>query len=235
MQSLGILITGTDTGAGKTFVACGIATALRRRGLSVGPFKPAETGCDWDPLSRTLIPADAQLLREASQTEASLDTICPYRFRTPVAPAVAADLEGSVIDSERVKERLRDCYSTLASSHDVILVETAGGILAPLAERFNYADLARLLSLPVLIVAGSKLGAINHTLLTLAFLEAAGLKILGCVVNHCTPERTPAIETNVKTLRKLISVPLYVMPNSPNGQISWNHNEFDELAAEIQR
>ena len=229
MQSQGILITGTDTGVGKTFVACGIAAALRRRGLRVAPFKPAESGCDWDPQSRTLIPADALLLREASQTEAPLETICPYRFRTPVAPAVAAELEGSVIDAGH----LVDCYSKLASTHDIVLVETAGGILVPLAKGFHYGDLALLLNLPVLVVAGSKLGAVNHTMLTLAFLESSGLKAVGCVVNHCTPERTPAIETNATTLRSLVSCPLYVILNIPNPAQERDRTEFDELSAQL--
>jgi dethiobiotin synthetase len=227
MQARGILITGTDTGVGKTFVACGIAAALRRRGQRVGPFKPAETGCDWDPHSRKLVPADAVLLREASESEAGLETICPYRFRTPVAPLVATELESSPI----AVDHLAGCYSKLASTHDIVLVETAGGILVPLAKKFHYGDLARLLNLPVLVVVGSKLGALNHTLLTLAFLESSGLRVAGCVVNHCTADRTPAIETNVGTLRSLVSKPLYVIPHFPDGLQACNSKEFDELAA----
>ena len=93
-QTIRLLITGTDTGVGKTFVACGIAAAMRRRGLRVAPFKPVETGCDIGRESEaganSLLPADARLLQETSGTESPLETICPYRFRTPVAPWVAA-------------------------------------------------------------------------------------------------------------------------------------------------
>src|SRR3990172_7640562 len=86
----GILITGTDTGVGKTFVACRLAKEFRRRGLRIAPFKPAETGCELDPETGQLVPADAVLLRQACGSEAALEAICPYRFRLPVAPWVAA-------------------------------------------------------------------------------------------------------------------------------------------------
>ena len=228
-QKIRLLITGTDTGAGKTFVACGLAAALRRRGLRVAPFKPAETGCETEPGSNTLLPADAQLLQEASGTDAPMETICPYRFRAPVAPWVAAEMEGKPIDPQRLER----CYHELAGSHDAVLVETAGGIRVPIAEHFHYSDLALKLDLSVVVVAGSKLGVMNHALLTLESLASAGLAVAGCVLNHCTPETGPAIETNEQALRRLLQIPLYVIPYLPDSQQSLRDKAFDELSVQL--
>lgn len=229
MPRLGLLITGTDTGVGKTFVTCGLAGALRRRGLRVAPFKPAETGCEPDAKSRSLIPADAIKLRQATQTPVSLETICPYRFHAPVAPWVAAEQEGVQIDTKRLER----CYRELAYSHEIVLVETAGGILVPLAEGFTYADLARLLGLPVLVVIGSKLGAINHTLLTAEFLRSSGLPAAGYVLNHPYEEESPAAASNEKTLRSLVQGTLHVVPHLSGSEPPWECKRFDEFLAPV--
>ena len=237
MTSHGILVTGTDTGVGKTFVACGIASALRSRGLRVGVLKPVETGCEWDAQSLSLIPADAKLLQYYSGTRASLDTICPYRFRTPVAPAVAADMEGTPIDASRFEATIQSCYKELSATHEVVIVESAGGILVPIAWDYHFGKLAKALNIPVLLVAGSKLGAINHTLLTLEYLKNAGHHVLGCVLNHCLNEKSPATNTNVDTLKKLVQVPVFVLPfmskESEDESELYDHPEFDDFSAEI--
>lgn len=228
-QRRGLLITGTDTGVGKTYVACGIAGALRRRGFSVAPFKPAETGCTRDGKSQRLVPADAEMLRRATETQAPLETICPYRFEPAVAPWVAAEQAGITIDPER----LESCFRELAASHDIVLAETAGGILVPLGEHFHYANLARRLNLPVLLVIGSKLGAINHTLLTLELLQSVGLTTVACALNHPYPEKDSATATNEQTLRRLVQLPLNAIPNHVGGAPPWDNPEFDALASHV--
>jgi dethiobiotin synthetase len=233
--SHGLLITGTDTDVGKTFVACRLAGALRRRGLSVAPFKPVETGCaaqgghGFDGGAQALIPADAELLRQAAGTEAPIEKICPYQFEPPLAPWVAAEQAGVVIDPQH----LAQCYRELAATHDLVLVETAGGILVPLAEDFHYADLARLLRLPVLVVIGSKLGAINHTRLTLEYLRSADLVVLACVLNHPSKEVDAATATNEQTLRRLLQIPLHIIPHQTTGTPPWDDPAFDTLAGEV--
>ncbi len=248
MHPRSLLITGTDTGVGKTFVACGLAEALVRRGLRVAPFKPAETGCAFEAETNTLIPADAASLQAASKTSASLDLICPYRYKSPVAPLMAAELEDRSIETAV----LMNCFETLSGTHDVVLVESAGGILVLLAPNFHFGDLAKMLSLPVLVVAGSKLGVINHTLLTLEYLKSAGLSVLGCVLNHPyrlseetgnfmldgedeepVLDHRAAVTSNIALLRELISTDLFVISRkqeAPPGELD---SLFDEMASRL--
>jgi dethiobiotin synthetase len=237
MPQQGILITGTDTGVGKTFVACGLIGALRARGMRVAPFKPAETGCEINPQTGQLVPADAILLRQASGTEASLEAVCPYCFRLPLAPWIASMQQAR--GDEEEKDRGIDAaflswqFEELASAHDVVIVESAGGLLVPLAERFHFGDLARLLNLPVLLVAGSKLGVINHALLTLEYLAQADIPCLGVVLNHPSGDRSPAVKTNEAALRKLVKAPVFVLPHSSNGIPNPEELVFHELAGHI--
>src|ERR1043166_8738108 len=122
----GIFITGTDTGVGETFFACGLAALLRESGYRVGVMKPAETGC----IERDgkLLPDDGVRLKEASGCEMSLETICPYQFNEPLAPSVAAERKGSRIDIDR----LIGLYHTISSKHDITISEGAGGLMVPL-------------------------------------------------------------------------------------------------------
>jgi dethiobiotin synthetase len=207
VQFRSILITGTDTGVGKTVVACGIAAALRRRGLSVGVFKPAETGCEMQPDGR-LLPADAARLQFFSECGVDLHAICPYTFSAPLAPMVAAQREGQGIELAR----LLAAHDNLCSRHDVTLVETAGGLLVPLTARLSFADLARQLDCTVLIVVASRLGAINHALLTLLHARGCGLRVAGYVVNFITAGTDLAADTNVTALQELVGPPLGVVP-----------------------
>lgn len=184
----GIFITGTDTGVGKTHVGAGIASALRKLGVDVGVMKPVETGCR--RRGGELIPADAVALMKAAGSRDPLDLINPYRFPKPLAPPVAARLEGKKIERKRVLA----AYRTLKQRHDFMLVEGAGGIMVPLSDEYLYLDLARDLKLPVLIVARPSLGTINHTLLTVMALRSAKVTIAGIVINHSEKRRSGLAE-----------------------------------------
>jgi dethiobiotin synthetase len=196
----GVLITGTGTGVGKTLVACAIAAAFARR-LRVAPFKPVETGCA--AVNGELRPDDAVRLREAAASDADLDLVCPFRYAEPLAPWLAAERAGRPVSIER----LHACFARLGGIADLVIVESAGGLLVPLADDYTFADLARDLHLPVVVVVRSQLGAINHTLLTLECAQARGLEVLGYVLNDVDPERDLARETNRRVLERFARVP----------------------------
>ncbi|MBK5276895.1 MAG: dethiobiotin synthase [Desulfuromonadales bacterium] len=173
----GIFITGTDTDVGKTVVAAVLARLLRMRGIKVGVMKPVTSGCREE--NNRLVSDDALLLCQAAGVTCS-DDVAPYLLREPVAPAEAAKIDGIMIDFSRIRES----YDRLASAHDFMIVEGAGGLMVPLAGGLLIADLARQLDLPLLVVARPDLGTINHTVLTCFAAQQMELKVAGVVVNN---------------------------------------------------
>jgi dethiobiotin synthetase len=201
LMGKGLLITGTDTGVGKTFFACALAALLKESGYKVGVMKPAETGCDQG--EGKPVPRDAVALKETSGCGLPLETICPYQFREPLAPSVAAERAGVRIDIDR----LMSVYSEISAAHEITIVEGAGGLMVPLLPSYTYADLAKVLKLPLIVVAVNKLGMINHLLLTLEHASCQGLSVLGYVLNQIESQPSLAAETNREALVSLTGVP----------------------------
>jgi dethiobiotin synthetase len=193
------LVTGTDTGIGKTLVGCALAAALSRQ-MRVSVLKPAETGCAQSPGG--LVPDDAVRLRAAAGDRDDLDLVCPFRYAEPLAPWLAAERAGRPIDTGRV----RACFDTLAAGSDVVLVESAGGLLVPLTVKYSFGDLAAELGLSLIVVVGSRLGALNQALLTFECARKRGLPITGYVLNQITPERDIAQSLNGGALASLCDV-----------------------------
>ena len=197
----GIFITGTDTGVGKTLVAASLAIYLHERGYRVGVMKPVETGCA--KKNGLLIPEDAVRVKEASRCTEPIEKICPYRFAEPLAPSIAAERAGEKIDVDL----LLTTYGEISAEYDITLVEGAGGLMVPLLPSYTYADFARVLKLPLLVVAANRLGVINHLLLTLEHASCKGLSALGYVLNRISSETSAAAETNRGVLSGLTGVP----------------------------
>lgn len=193
----GIFIAGTDTGVGKTFVAGGIAAALKSKGINVGVFKPFESGIASGH-------SDHKFLKEKSGSQDSDDWICPYRFEEAIAPAIAAERAGIMIDWCHVT----DCFESIVIKHDFVIVEGSGGLLVPLAPGKTNIDLIRECGFPVLLVARLGLGTINHTLLSLEVLESRKIPCVGVVLNQTTEQTGLAEETNPKILSQLSPVPI---------------------------
>lgn len=188
----GLFVTGTDTGVGKTYVACALARGLRAAGIDVGVMKPAETGVS------TGGPQDAQALRRAAEVDDALDDVCPERFALPASPEVAARAQGRRVSLPAIQA----AWARLRARHDFMLVEGAGGLLVPLDEATDMAGLAAMLALPVLVVARARLGTINHTLLTLEAARARGLEVFGVVISHAEGVVSEADAHNLESLRR---------------------------------
>lgn len=177
------LVTGTDTGVGKTLVSGGIAAELKRRGADVGVMKPFATGG---------VPSeDALFLKRAVDSDDPLDLINPICLKPPLAPSMAAQVAKQRIDLKRVWS----AYQALNRLHSTLVVEGVGGLLVPLVTGFTVADLARKWRLPLVIVTRPALGTLNHTALTVHAARSHGLRILGLVVNAATSAKKGLAES----------------------------------------
>jgi dethiobiotin synthetase len=198
----GVFVTGTDTGVGKTVVTAALCLALRRRGLDAGVVKPVQSG------NRAADPdGDAMLLKRWVGLSEEPEEIAPYSFAQPLAPLVAARLEGRPLDLEEVGARMR----ALARRHELCLVEGAGGLVVPMGPGWTVADLAAALALPLLVVARAGLGTVNHTLLTVREARRYGLEVVGVVMNESAPiapEDDPSLATNAELIESLGGVPV---------------------------
>jgi dethiobiotin synthetase len=194
----GLFITGTDTGAGKTYVTCLLGKRLSQDGIAVRPLKPVESGCvsgkDGKPF-----PADAAALRDALAPGLPLSAVCLYPLSAALSPHLASRLEGISIDLQRIRQKVMEGIR----SSDFLLIEGAGGISVEIRDGYSFADLARDLSLPVLVVAGNRLGVLNHLQLTLRYLDSEGIPLFGVILNDWTQEFFPAREPNEAEIRRI--------------------------------
>jgi len=199
----GLFVTGTDTDVGKTWVAAGLTATLRRRGLGAVYFKPIQSGCPQE--GGRLIPTDARLARDLAGLPESLDLLTPIALRLPLAPGVAAAQAGVEVDPGRIAAALRD----LAGRYEFFVVEGAGGLYVPLIGLdFLVLDLIRWLALPLVVVAKSGLGTINHTVLTVKAALAAGIEVTGIILNRYPEKPGLAAETNPGVIAALTGVPV---------------------------
>jgi dethiobiotin synthetase len=201
----GLFVTGTDTGVGKTVVAAALLRTARRRGLRPVPFKPVETGCDPDPL-------DAIALSRAAETPAALAEICPYPLRLPAAPALAARAQDLRLDLGDLAARA----TAVGARGDFLVVEGAGGLLVPYADGATTLELAAALGLPLLIVARTGLGTVNHTALTLREAKRAGLEVAGVILNKTTATTDPHEAANGELIQAVTGLgPIGSLPYLP--------------------
>ena len=197
----GFFVTGTDTGVGKTLVACSLLKAFAARGFKALGMKPVATGAV--PGGNGLVHDDVERLIAAGNVTAPREHVNPYCFAPPMAPHIAAAEAGMKIDLDRIGH----CFNALAGRADIVIVEGVGGFRVPLGPGADTAQLAARLALPVVLVVALRLGCLNHALLTVEAIAGRGLTLAGWVANHIDPRMTAA-EENVRALETLIAAPL---------------------------
>ena len=193
-------VTGTDTGVGKTRVAAVLCHALAARGMRVAAMKPVASGCTRTP--EGLRNADALTLLAAMNVRARYSDVNPYAFAPAIAPHIAAHEAGVDIDFavlDRAFERLR-------MQSQALIVEGAGGWLAPLDATRGFADLAAHWQMDVVLVVGLRLGCLNHALLTVESIERRGSRLRGWVAN-CIDPAFERLTANISSLKQRISAP----------------------------
>ncbi|WP_299090605.1 dethiobiotin synthase [uncultured Metabacillus sp.] len=195
----GFFVTGTDTGVGKTIIACGLAAALIEKGIDVGVFKPLLSG-----ISRSHPQSDTSLLKQMSESSLSHQDITPFEFAEPLAPFVAGRLEEKTVGLEEVVNH----WEKIKGKHEYFIIEGAGGIAVPLGDRFLVSHLIKALKLPIVIVARPNLGTINHTFLTVQYAKSMGIEVAGIVINGIGDHPDLAEKTNPNVIEEVCNVPI---------------------------
>jgi dethiobiotin synthetase len=202
----GLFVTGTDTEVGKTVVAAALAAALREDGTPVGAFKPVVTGTD-EPTDGK--PRDHELLAQCAGMEPR--EVAPYTFGPAVSPHLAAELAEVAIDTEHVVEVARR-----NAEGRTLIAEGVGGFLVPLTVGgYLIRDLAQELQLPVVIVARPGLGTINHTMLTIEAVRAAGLQVAAVVMTPYPAEPSEMVRSNFNSIAFYGGVECHTMAPLP--------------------
>lgn len=196
-----LFVTGTDTGVGKTLVACALLRACVAEGHRAVGMKPVAAGAL--QTAEGWLNDDVARLRAASNVAAGLREINPYCFEPAIAPHIAARQAGGVIDLEVIAA----AYRNLAARSDAVIVEGVGGFRVPLGADYDSAALAELLALPVVLVVGIRLGCLNHALLTAEAIRARGLALYGWIANRIDRSMQCADE-NVAALTQRLDAPL---------------------------
>jgi dethiobiotin synthetase len=205
------LVTGTDTGVGKTFVTSGLVRCARSKGLDSVGMKPICTGDNDDV---------RQLLDACSFCEPE-HLINPVWYKTPVAPFVASIVEDRFVDIRAIYE----AFEKLATRHSSVLVEGSGGIAVPILADYDFRDLAREIDLHVIVVAANRLGVLNHTRLTVEAIQSAGLQCSLIALNSVPREADISRATNLSIMESLIDVPV--------ATVDHNQREFGDLVGRL--
>ena len=202
-----IFITATGTDVGKTFVAASLIRTLQQMGRVVQAIKPIVSGFD----AEHPVASDSGVLLNAlglPVTLQEIERISPWRFRAPVSPDLAAQREGQRIDVDAV---ISFCQDAIGQRQDILLIEGVGGIMVPLDEQRTVLDVMMALQLPLILVTGSYLGTISHTLTALDALFRRDMKLLAIIVSE-TPGATVPLDDTVAAIARFAR-PVIALPH----------------------
>lgn len=208
-----IIITGTDTGVGKTIITAALIHRLHHQKIRAAGIKPIETGCEYDE-EHHLIAADGALLQAAAPWVPA-HTVAPYRFVPPVAPALAAQNAGLSL-------ALQDLCEVITAAHHyagLLLIEGAGGALSPMTSDGNTLDLAETLGAPILIIAKDKLGTQSQSLAVIEAAKTRKVKILGLVLNRIEADLQIEEQANAASIEHWGGIRVFGAINRCDGRV----------------
>jgi dethiobiotin synthetase len=220
-----IFVTGTGTDVGKTFLSAALIRHWRAAGHAVAAFKPVVSG--FDPASAATSDPSV-LLAALDRPSVEIETISPWRFAAPLSPDMAAAREGRALDFEAIVEFSRRA----TASADRVLIEGVGGVMVPLDERHTVLDWMSALRLPLLLVAGSYLGTISHTLTALRVLAQRNLTIAAVAVSESTAPGAPLDETVATIARFADLIEVVGVPRLSSD--AYRHPAIARIAALIE-
>ncbi|MCS0823949.1 dethiobiotin synthase [Cytobacillus firmus] len=225
MKSL--FITGTDTDAGKTTAAALLIAFLTKRGTQVAAYKPVQSGAEI--INGKLSAPDVEFYKLANP---ELTASYTYLFKKPCSPHLAAREEGKEIDVNKIIEH----YEQLSEDNDFVLMEGAGGVIVPLRDDgYNMLNLMKDLDVPVVIVARTGVGTINHTTLTAERLIQEGVDVKGIIMNQMSIGDTKIEQDNIQMIELMTKLPVIGMipylenPSSAVGDSEFLENIFSKL------
>jgi len=222
-----LFVTATGTDIGKTFVATGLIGHLRHAGRTVAAIKPVVSGFDaasWQASDPAMLLA--ALGRPATLEE--VETVSPWRFKAPLSPHTAAIREGRPIAFSEVVEF---CRRAMAACRGVLLIEGIGGVMVPFDDRHTVLDLMSMLRIPIVLVAGSYVGTISHTLTALEVLARRNLDIAGVVVSESEASAASLADTVATVQQFADALEVVGIPRLPPG--APEHPAFAQIAGLI--